>query len=120
MDKQNTTCIQTVTLTFNLYPKTGKYSNGLVLTGLGKELNLPEDIKGLKDYLSNRLERISGMVQLLLNVDSGWKSITKKDKVILQISSLDFNEIQNFLNANGFATKEYSLTVDYSRKWGVL
>jgi hypothetical protein len=120
MDIQNTTCIQTVTLTFNLYPKTGKYSNGLVLTGLGKELNLPEDIQVLKDYLSNRLERISGMVELLLNLNSDWKSITKKDKVILQTSSIDFSEIQNFLKANGFDPEEFSLTVDYSRKWGVL
>lgn len=80
----------------------------------------PDDIRALKDALSQRLERIAQMVEILTSAHDDWAITTKKDYILLETETLDFTEAVKLLNAHGFTNDDFVLRCEYRRKWGMM
>lgn len=122
MHKDNITCIQLVRFFFDFYEKreweAGEEPplNQVVKT---KQVT-PEAIRNLGRFLGNRIERISSMMEILTKAHSDWAITAKKDLLIMETESMDFNVAIKLLKDNGFNDNEYILKVEYNRKWGML
>ncbi|MEL7565785.1 MAG: hypothetical protein AAGU27_12960, partial [Dehalobacterium sp.] len=91
------------------------------LNDIVKAKNLrSEAIRSLNKFLSNRLERIAKMMDLLMEAHDDWAVTGKKDSVIMETETFDFNQALQVLNQHGFQDDEFILKVEYTRKWGVL
>lgn len=79
-----------------------------------------EALREGKDFLSTRLERIAAMMEVLMRTHQEWIVTSRKDRVIMETDTLDFNQALQALREDGFRDKEFILTVEYTRKWGLL
>lgn len=93
-------------------------------TSLEKFLQLKhagaDDIRAFKDSLSRRLERIAQMVEILTNAHDDWAITTKKDYILLETQTFDFNEAVKLLKEHGFTNDDFVLRSEYTRKWGMM
>lgn len=80
----------------------------------------PEAIRNLNRFLTNRLERIARMIEILTEVHDDWAVTGWKDHILLETESFDFNNAIEVLKEHGFNDDEFILKVEYTRKWGVL
>ncbi len=122
MDKNNITCIQKAKFIFEFYEKR-EWRPGEE-PPLNRVVNAaavgPGEIRNLGAFLANRLDRIAGMMEILLAAHNRWGISGKKDRVIMETDSFDFNDALKLLRENGFYDDEFVLKVEYERKWGLL
>lgn len=123
MNKNQLTCIQNIRLIFNFFEKrdwlTGEENPFKNITDKNKVIT-PETIKNLSNFLSNRLSRIADMIEILQSAHNDWIITGKKDKIIMETNTFDFNDALDTLKNKGFNDDEYVLKVEYERKWGTL
>ncbi|WP_027366066.1 hypothetical protein [Desulfotruncus alcoholivorax] len=122
MDKNNITCIQKAKFIFEFYEKR-EWQPGEEppLSGVVKAARVePGAVRHLGNFLANRLERIARMMEILIDAHDRWGVSGKKDRVIMETDSYDFNDALKLLKENGFNDDEFVLKVEYERKWGLL
>lgn len=117
----NETCVQHVRFSFPLFANSGWGIKDSSWHRLVRNKGVtPESLRESKDFLSNRFERIATMMALLLDAHDDWRVASRKDRVVLETETLDFNQALQVLRQHGFRDDEFVLTVEYTRKWGVL
>ena len=122
MHKDNITCIQLVRFFFDFYEKR-EWATGEVppLPGVIKTKQVtPDAVRNLGQFLGNRIDRIATMMDILMKAHQDWAITGKKDLVIMETESLDFNDAIKLLKDHGFSDDEFILKVEYNRKWGML
>lgn len=80
----------------------------------------PEAIRNLNKFLTSRLERIATMMELLTEAHDDWAITGKKDYILMETETYDFNKAIQRLKEQGFDDSQFILKVEYTRKWGVL
>ncbi|MDI6812525.1 MAG: hypothetical protein QMC95_07840 [Desulfitobacteriaceae bacterium] len=117
----NETCVQKVRFSFALFGKSGWKERESPWQRLSRNKGVsPVVLRASKDFLTWRLERIATMMELLLAAHGEWGLASRKDQVVMETETLDFNQALQVLRQHGFRDDEFVLTVEYSRKWGVL
>ncbi|MDQ7092236.1 hypothetical protein REC12_01350 [Desulfosporosinus sp. PR] len=118
MRRDNETCIQRTRLFFNFFEKSKEKApfEGIIKV---KKVT-PEAVRNLNKFLSSRLERIAAMMELLAEIHTDWAITGKKDYILMETETLDFNDIVRTLREHGFDDNEFILKVEYTRKWGIL
>ncbi|WP_088228241.1 hypothetical protein [Desulfosporosinus sp. FKB] len=122
MNINNETCVQRVIIQFyhQNFPKLKNKENKLITeVTLGKDIG-PEDIRLWKNYLTERLERIAQMMEVLLEAHEDWAITGRKGFVQMETQSFEVNKVINVLSSHGFHKDEYIIKLEYTRKWGVL
>ena len=122
MHPDNETCVQRVRFFFYFFEKKD-WSPGEKppLQDIVKVKNVkPEAVRNLNRFLTNRLERIARMLEILTDVHDDWAITGWKDHILVETESFDFNDAIKALNEQGFHDDEFILKVEYTRKWGVL
>lgn len=122
MKKDNETCVQRAKFYFHYFEKKEWLpSEQPVLDEIVNNKNLrPEAIRNFNKSLSVRLDRIANMMEILLKAHEDWAITGKKDQVIMETESFEFNQALEILHQYGFHDDEFILKIDYTRKWGVL
>jgi hypothetical protein len=121
MDPNNITCVQRVQFIFAFLEKRVWQSgekpplNDILRSGVD-----PGAVRHLGGFVSRRLDRIAEMMEVLLSAHGGWATVGKKDRIIMETKSFDFNDAVKLLNERGFHDDEFVIKVEYERKWGVL
>lgn len=116
MKADSLTCKQSITLIFDYY----------LLPRLSADRSRsrnpvdPGAIRELGKALSERLDRVAQMIEILQSVHHQWAVTGKKEKIILETDSFDFHSVRSILEGEGFLPSEYQLFVAYDRKWGIL
>jgi len=80
----------------------------------------PKAVRNLNKFLTSRLERIATMMELLTEAHDDWAITGKKDYILMETETYDFNDAIKILEEQGFDDSEFILKVEYIRKWGVL
>ena len=122
MRPDNETCIQRSRFFFYFFEKKDWLPGERPpLKDIVKAKNLrPEAIRNLNKFLNTRLDRIARMMEVLLEAHDDWAITGKKDHVIMETETYDFNKALQVLKENGFNDDEFILKVEYTRKWGIL
>lgn len=121
MREDNETCIQKVRFSFALFGKGGCKEGDSPWRRLAKNRGITSDLlRESKEFLADRLERIAVMMELLLDEHEDWALASNRNQVVMETDTLDFNQALQVLKQHGFQDDEFILTVEYSRKWGVL
>ncbi|HEX3015332.1 MAG TPA: hypothetical protein VHQ46_02965 [Desulfobacteria bacterium] len=121
MRADNEMCIQRVRIVFTFFAKNPRQVKGNPFLTDNSQLNLwPASLRGFSQRLTKRLERIAAAMELLLTAHSDWVITGKNDRIIMETETWDFTEILNILEQQGFRAEEFAITVEYTRKWGVL
>lgn len=79
-----------------------------------------EDVRQLGVYLSRRMERVAGMMDVLTSIHDDWAITTNKEYVKMETVTMDFKDMLPYLFDAGFTENDYLLQAEYTRKWGVL
>jgi citrate synthase len=116
MKKNQWTCKQKICFIFEIFPRHAMPFNKLRHI---RQMN-SRSVRELNAFLSARLERIACMMDLLQKAHDHWIVYGKKDKIIMETDTYDFNEALNILSSHGFNKDDYILRVEYERKWGML
>ncbi|MBP1759962.1 MAG: hypothetical protein H6Q63_879 [Firmicutes bacterium] len=122
MHPENETCIQRARFFFYFFEmKDWKSGEKPPLKEIVKVKDVkPEAIRNLNRFLTNRLERIARMLEILTEVHDDWAITGWKDYIQVETESFDFNDAIKALKDQGFKDDEFILKVEYTRKWGVL
>lgn len=122
MHPDNETCIQRARFFFYFFEKKDWLPGEKPpLKDIVRVKNLrPEAIRNLNKFLTTRLDRIARMMELLLEAHDDWAITGRRDRVIMETETFDFNNALQVLQENGFNDDEFILKVEYTRKWGVL
>lgn len=122
MHKDNITCIQLVRFFFDFYEKR-EWQPGeeapLPKVAKAREVT-PEAVRNLGHFLGNRINRIATMMDILTKAHGDWAIAGRKDQIVMETETLDFNDAIKLLKDNGFNDDEFVLKVEYNRKWGML
>lgn len=122
MGKDNITCIERVCFIFEFFEKR-EYLQG-EQPPLKNILNVSEinsqSVRDLGVFLANRLDRIASMIEILKSAHSNWRITGKKDRIVMETETFDFNDAIEALAAKDFKDDEYILKIEYQRKWGML
>ncbi len=122
MKKDNVTCVQRARFFFEFFEKK-EWQPGEQppLNKIVKEKPVtPQAVRELNSFLTNRLERIATMMEILLTAHHDWAVTGKKDQIIMETQSFDFNDALKLLKDAGFNDDEFILKVEYDRRWGML
>ena len=122
MNSNNETCVQRTIFRFSYSKAVDQKREGKKLFTLhctGPKTD-PDKVRELKRYLEVRLERIARMMEILLKAHDDWAVTERKEYFQMESLSFDFNTAVGLLGDNGFTHEDYSLEVEYTRKWGVL
>lgn len=119
---QNETCVQNAQF-FLTFKEAGEWrrksiSPAKAFTRLDKAR--PEDVRALKAYTADRMERVAQMMEVLLALHDDWAITAHADYVKMETVTLDFKEAIAALAAKGFTEDDYLLQAEYTRKWGML
>ncbi|MCC9294183.1 hypothetical protein LN736_04775 [Clostridium sp. WLY-B-L2] len=114
MDEDQITCIQNVRIIFKFFQPFPEASK------LEDIETVVESLRNLGHLLEQRFSRIASMVEILKSAHNDWKITSKKDRIIMETETFDFNYAVKMLTENGFKDEEYILKVEYERKWGML
>ncbi|SMB96691.1 hypothetical protein SAMN00017405_2391 [Desulfonispora thiosulfatigenes DSM 11270] len=79
-----------------------------------------KSVRYYKDNLTDRLERVAQMMEILSDLHYDWAITAKKDFILFETTTLDFNIALEKLKQNNFTDDEFVLKVEYDRKWGLL
>lgn len=122
MHPNNETCVQRARLFFYFFEKTDwKPGEKPPLSDIvNKKKVQPEAVRNLNKFLAVRLDRIAAMMELLMEAHDDWAITGKKDFILMETESYDFNDAIKSLEKHGFDKSEFILKVEYTRKWGVL
>lgn len=122
MHKDNETCIQRAKVLFTFF-ETGqrgtRHQSAFSLIIKNKNLN-SDSLRQFSSFLNHRLERIAGMMDILMKSHDDWAVTGRRDQIVMETESWDFNEAVEALHRQGYTDDEYILEVEYTRKWGVL
>jgi hypothetical protein len=114
VNKEQITCIQNVRIIFEFFQSCPKVSK------LEDTETAAESLKNWGHLLEQRLSRIASMLEILKSAHNDWMITAKKDRIIMETETFDFNYAVKMLKENGFKDEEYILKVEYGRKWGIL
>jgi hypothetical protein len=122
MHPDNETCVQRARFFFYFFEKKDWLPGERPpLQDIVKVKNVkPEAIRYLNRFLTNRLERIAQMMEILMEIHEDWAITGWKDHILVETESFDFNDALEALKEQGFNDDEFILKVEYTRKWGVL
>jgi len=122
MNPNNDTCVQRASFIFNYYEK-NEWLPGerppLIDIIKAKDIN-PEKVKYFAEFMHTRLNRIAEMMDILLKVHDDWAITGRKDHILMETETFDYNKSLQALANQGFKGDEYVLKVEYKRKWGIL
>lgn len=122
MKKDNITCIQRAQFVLHFF-ESGEWreKKESPYERLVKNKKVrPEDIQELRCYTSERMARTEALFRLLLTLHDDWEVTAKKDCLILETETMDFEAIVPTLKTHGFSENDYVLYTEYTRKWGML
>lgn len=122
MDPKNETCVQRTRFIFNYYEK-NEWMPGEKppLIDIVKVKNVqPANLRYFGEFMHTRLNRIAEMMDILLKVHDDWAITGRKDHILMETESLDFNDSLKALEEQGYQDDEFILKVDYTRKWSML
>lgn len=122
MRQDNETCVQRTRLFFYFYEKNNlAIGEKPPLDDIVKVKTVTsEAVRNLNKFLNSRLERIATMMDLLSAAHDDWAITGKKNYVLMETETLDFNDSLKILFDRGFDESEFNLEVEYTRKWGLL
>jgi len=122
MDPNNETCVQRARFIFNYYEKKEWLPGEKPpLVDLIKVKDVqPEKLSSFAEFMHTRLNRIADMMDILLRVHDSWAITGRKDHILMETESFDFNDALKALAEQGYYDDEFVLKVEYTRKWGVL
>jgi len=107
MNPNNETCVQRVLFLFYFEKKVWLHGEKPPLRDIIKVKNVqPEAVRYFAKFMHTRLNRISEMMEILLQVHDNWAVTGWKDHILMETES--------------FHEDEFVLKVEYTRKWGVL
>lgn len=122
MRQDNETCVQRTKLYFHFFEK-NQWATGekppLDDIVKVKKVN-SKAVRNLNKFLTFRLERIATMMELLSKAHDDWAITGKKDYILMETETYDFNDSIKILKEQGFDDSEFNLKVEYTRKWGIL
>ncbi len=78
-------------------------------------------IDKLKSYINDtkvRLNRIASLVEFLQQ--QGFNLLRRNRKIVAYADNVEAFDIKRMLLDKGFSNHEFSIHLDYTRKWGVL
>ena len=122
MRQDNETCVQRTQLFFYFFEK-GNWAPGEKppLDDIVKVKKVSSKaVRALNMFLTARLERIATMMELLTEAHDDWAITGKKDYILMETETYDFNDSIKILQEQGFDASEFNLKVEYTRKWGIL
>lgn len=122
MGENQLTCKQRILFIFYYYRLPYRFAQNVVSLGKGhrrREIT-SQSVRELGTALSIRLERIAGMLELLESAHNDWQITGKKDRILMETDSFEFNQALEILSGHGFIEDDYVLRVEYERKWGIL
>jgi hypothetical protein len=122
MRPDNETCVQRARFFFYFFEKTDwKSGEKPPLSDIVNVKRVePKAVRNLNKFLTLRLDRIATMMELLMEAHDDWAITGKKDFILMETETYDFNDAINTLKKQGFEDSEFILKVEYTRKWGVL
>lgn len=80
----------------------------------------PEDVRALAAYTHARMQRVAGMMAVLLALHDDWAISPHRDYVKMETTTLEYNIIVDALLAAGYTADDFILQTEYTRKWGML
>lgn len=80
----------------------------------------PEDVRALAAYTHARMQRVAGMMAVLLALHDDWAISPHRDYVKMETTTLEYNIIVDALLAVGYTADDFILQTEYTRKWGML
>ena len=80
----------------------------------------PEDVRALAAYTHARMQRVAGMMAVLLALHDDWAISPHRDYVKMETTTLEYNIIVDALLAAGYTAGDFILQTEYTRKWGML
>lgn len=80
----------------------------------------PEDVRALAAYTHARMQRVAGMMAVLLALHDDWAISPHRDYVKMETTTLEYNIIVDALLAAGYIADDFILQTEYTRKWGML
>ena len=80
----------------------------------------PEDVRALAAYTHARMQRVAGMMAVLLALHDDWAISPHRDYVKMETTTLEYNSIVDALLAAGYTADDFILQTEYTRKWGML
>ncbi len=122
MRQDKETCVQRTRLFFYFFEKSN-WATGekAPLDDIVKVKKVSSQaVRYLNNFLTTRLERIATMMELLTEAHDDWAISGKKDYILMETETYDFNNSIKILNKQGFDDSEFIVKVEYARKWGVL
>jgi len=121
MKPDNVTCVQRTLFVFNFEKKVWLPGEKPPLEDIIKVKDIrSESLRYFAEFMHTRLNRIAEMMDILLKVHDNWAVTGWKDHILMETESFDFNDAVKALADQGFHQDEFVLTVEYTRKWGVL
>lgn len=122
MRQDNVTCVQRTRLFFYFFEKNnGSTGERPPLDDIVKVKKVSaKAVRNFSKFLSSRLERIATMMELLSEAHDDWAITGKKDYILMETETYEFNDAIKILKEQGFDDSEFNLNVEYTRKWGVL
>lgn len=80
----------------------------------------PEEVRALAAYTHARMQRVAGMMAVLLALHDDWAISPHRDYVKMETTTLEYNIIVDALLAAGYTADDFILQTEYTRKWGML
>lgn len=80
----------------------------------------PQDVLALAAYTHTRMQRVAGMMTVLLALHEDWAVSPHRDYVKMETTTLEYNAIINALLAAGYTVDDFIVQTEYTRKWGML
>ena len=118
----NQTCVQNAQL-YLTFHEAGEWRRGArspwVCFRRQKSV-MPEDVRALAAYTHARMQRVAGMMAVLLALHDDWAISPHRDYVKMETTTLEYNIIVDALLAAGYTADDFILQTEYTRKWGML
>ena len=122
MKKENVTCVQRAQFVLHFF-ENGEWRDkkeSLYDTFVKKKKPTAEELSELATYTTRCMTRVSELYALLLSIHDDWEITPKRDCIILETETMDFETIIPLIKASGFNENDYVLYSEYTRKWGML
>lgn len=85
-----------------------------------KEKPTPQDVRELANYTNERMNRVAGMMDILLKLHDDWAITAHQDYIKMETVTLEYDIIIKALLDAGYHEDDYILQTEYTRKWGML
>lgn len=118
----NQTCVQNAQL-YLTFHEAGEWRRGARSPWVRfrrQKSVMPEDVRALAAYTHARMQRVAGMMVVLLALHDDWAISPHRDYVKMETTTLEYNIIVDALLAAGYTADDFILQTEYTRKWGML